>query len=408
MNHRMESNNVEQMEQNRRSSDDSSASKETVAESPKAKILLVEDDVNLLEGVRNILELDHYHVLTAENGIEALEILRTEATPPDLILSDIMMPRMDGIRLLEEVRKEPGWVSIPVIYLTAKGEKIDIQKGKLLGVDDYVVKPYDPDYLLVAIKSRLDRHRKLNEHYSAAMNDLKYNILTILNHEFRTPLTFVVAYADMLSSPQPQELSTGELQDYLRGVSVGAERLRRLIENFILLVELETNDARKTYNIRKAPVNDLHTILVSAWSEISSRDGISHSCEVEVENTLPVFTGDMQFLRRALVQLMDNAVKFSPDSKQINAGARREQNEICIWVQDHGRGIPAYEHRKIMESFYQINRPVNEDQGAGAGLAIVKGIVNLHGGRITISSTVGEGSTFSIYLPLPADPSTTA
>lgn len=394
---------MNQMEQERGVSDNPPSTGESGVELTKARILLVEDDVNLLEGVRNILELDHYEVLTAENGVEALEILRAQPTPPDLILSDIMMPRMDGIRLLEEVRKEQSWVSIPFIYLTAKGEKVDIQKGKLLGVDDYVVKPYDPDYLLVAIKSRLDRHRKLNEYYSAAMNELKQSILTILNHEFRTPLTFVVAYADMLTSPQPQQLSATELQDYLRGVSVGAERLRRLVENFILLVELETSDARKTYQIRRAPVTDLYTILLSAWNEVANRDGITHTCEIQVQEPLPVFMGDEQFLKRALVQLLDNAVKFSPDNKHIIAGARGEKEEVCIWVQDRGRGIPANEHRRIMESFYQINRPVNEDQGAGAGLAIVKGVVNLHSGRITITSAVGEGSIFSIYVPIITD-----
>lgn len=392
----MESDNVNQMEQNWGNIDNPPPATDAI----KAKILLVEDDINLLEGVRNILELDHYEVLTAENGIEALEILRAEASPPDLILSDIMMPHMDGIRLLEEVRKEQSWVSIPFIYLTAKGEKVDIQKGKLLGVDDYVIKPYDPDYLLVAIKSRLDRHRKLNDYYSAAMNDLKHSILTILNHEFRTPLTFVVAYADMLSSPQPHKLSTSELQDYLRGVSVGADRLRRLVENFILLVELETSDARKTYQIRKAPITDLYTMLLSVWNEVANRDGVTHACDIRVEESLPAFLGDEQFLKRALVQLLDNAVKFSPEQKQVVIGAKIENNEICIWVQDYGRGIPEHEHRKIMESFYQINRPVNEDQGAGAGLAIVKGIVNLHSGRIAITSAVGEGSTFSIYLPV--------
>jgi two-component system, sensor histidine kinase and response regulator len=390
---------VSQIEQHSGRVDNLPSSEESAAESTKARILLVEDDINLLEGVRNILELDHYDVLTAENGVEALEILRAEAIPPDLILSDIMMPLMDGIRLLEEVRKVDGWVSIPFIYLTAKGEEVDIQKGKLLGVDDYVVKPYDPDYLLVAIKSRLDRHRKLNDYYSAAMNKLKDNILTILNHEFRTPLTFVVAYADMLTSSPPQQLSTSDLQDYLQGVSVGAERLRRLVENFILLVELETSDARRTYQARKAPIVDVHTLLISAWNEIVNRGGITHTCDLQIQESLPVFLGDEQFIKRALVQLLDNAVKFSPENKQIIAGARSENNEVCLWVQDHGRGIPANEHRKILESFYQINRSANEDQGAGSGLAIVKGIVNLHGGRITITSALGEGSILAIYLP---------
>jgi signal transduction histidine kinase len=373
---------------------------DTSSDQIKAKILLVEDDVNLLEGVRNILELDHYEVLTAENGVEALEILRQEIIPPDLIVSDIMMPRMDGIRLLEEVRQEQRWISIPFIYLTARGEKVDIQRGKQLGVDDYVIKPYDPDDLLIAIKSRLDRHKKLNKYYTEAMAELKRSILTILNHEFRTPLTFVVAYADMLTSQEPTTLSTGELRDYLKGVSTGAERLRRLIENFILLVELETSDAYQTYEWRKAPISDLEMLLVSSSAEVVNREGVEHRCDVQVENEIPAFIGDEQYLSRALVQLLDNAIKFSPDNHQITMGAKAVKGEVHIWVRDYGRGIPVEERDKIMDSFYQINRPVNEDQGAGSGLAIVKGVMNLHDGRIDIASQVGAGSTFTLILPI--------
>src|SRR5262245_22614694 len=101
----------------------------------KARILIVEDDANLLDGIRTILELDHYTVLTADNGLHALQVLRTQPALPELIVSDIMMPQMDGIELLQQVRKESRWVAIPFIFLTAKGEKSDIQRGKRLGVD---------------------------------------------------------------------------------------------------------------------------------------------------------------------------------------------------------------------------------------------------------------------------------
>src|ERR1043165_8550265 len=129
----------------------------------KAKVLVVEDDVHLLEGIRDILELDGYAVLTAENGSYGLQVLHAQTASPDLILSDIMMPRMDGIQFLKEVRKEPRWLTIPFIFLTAKGEKADQHRGLRLGVDDYVVKPYDPADLLVKIETRLERHRHLNE-----------------------------------------------------------------------------------------------------------------------------------------------------------------------------------------------------------------------------------------------------
>src|SRR5262245_37756933 len=116
-------------------SDNQSVQREFVMS--KARILIVEDDANLLDGIRTILELDHYAVVTAENGVQALHVLRTQPTPPELIVSDIMMPQMDGIEFLQQVRKETRWVAIPFIFLTARGEKSDVQRGKRLGVDDY-------------------------------------------------------------------------------------------------------------------------------------------------------------------------------------------------------------------------------------------------------------------------------
>src|SRR5688572_890704 len=104
----------------------------------RARILVVEDDVHLMDGVREILELDGYEILTANSGVTGLKLLRQEPTPPDLIVSDIMMPNMDGYQFFEAVRSEPAWVTIPFIFLTAKGEKSDIRLGKAMGADDYV------------------------------------------------------------------------------------------------------------------------------------------------------------------------------------------------------------------------------------------------------------------------------
>ncbi|MBE2272036.1 MAG: response regulator, partial [Anaerolinea sp.] len=165
----------------------------------KGLILVVEDDLNLLEGIQTVLELENYEVISVENGRQALEVLKSTPRTPDLIVSDIMMPYMNGIELLREVRKERAWLKIPFIFLTALSEKPDIHRGKMLGVDDYLTKPFDAEDLIIAVQSRLSRHRALNDLQVGAMRDLKRTILTILNHEFRTPLTFVVAYSDMLN-----------------------------------------------------------------------------------------------------------------------------------------------------------------------------------------------------------------
>lgn len=365
----------------------------------KARILIVEDDLNLLEGVQTVLELDRYSVISVENGKQALEILSTSSVPPDLIVSDIMMPEMDGIQLLREVRKVPEWIKIPFIFLTARSEKTDIQRGKQLGVDDYLIKPFDADDLLIAVESRLNRHKMLNDVFDDAMSNLKRSILMILNHEFRTPLTFVVAYADMLNN-QTQQLSDEELLTFLRGVNTGALRLRRLIENFIQLVEMETGDAQRTYDLRKAPITDLADLFEAVRQDVYNITHFVQPFTIEIGEDVPVFVGDLLYLRMALGQMLDNAVKFSSPDQAITIGARRVGDDIELWVRDRGRGIDPAEQEHIWDMFYQINRATFEDQGTGSGLAIVHNVAVLHGGRTAVESQINEGSTFSMYIPL--------
>lgn len=364
----------------------------------KAPILVVEDDINLLEGIRAVLELEGYTVQTAENGDAALKMLRDNPQQPELVVSDIMMPQMDGIELLTEMRKIPEWLTIPFIFLTARSEKGDIQRGKQLGVDDYLLKPFDADDLLIAVESRLNRRRTLAAAHRSEMEELKRRILTILNHEFRTPLTFVVAYADMLNSHSDANFKSEELLTFLRGVNMGAVRLRRLIENFIHLVEMETGDARNTYLARRASISNVTELLESAH-RLSFGDGIKHTCHIEIQGEIPTFVADEEYLRTALVQLLDNAIKFSPFDKPITLGVKAENGEIVFWVRDSGRGIPIKEQAHIWDLFYQINRAFHEDQGTGSGLAIVSGIAELHAGHVECESQPQEGSTFMLVIP---------
>jgi two-component system sensor histidine kinase/response regulator len=364
----------------------------------KARILVVEDDVNLLEGIQTVLELDNYTVISVENGEQALATLGESTVLPDLIVSDIMMPRMDGIQLLREVRKVPAWVKIPFIYLTARSEKADIQRGKQLGVDDYLIKPFDADDLLIAVESRLNRHKVLNEVFDDQVSTMKRNILTILNHEFRTPLTFVVAYADMLNDPN--QLSDDEMLSFLRGVNTGASRLRRLVENFIQLVEMESGDAQKAFELRKTPIRDVTELFEAARHEVYSVTQFENPFTLEIDGGLPTFVGDSQYLKMALSHLIDNAVKFSEANQPIIAGARCVGNDLQLWVRDYGRGIEPGEQQRIWETFYQIDRETHEDQGAGSGLVIVKNIATLHGGHADVESRPGEGSLFTLHIPV--------
>jgi signal transduction histidine kinase len=366
----------------------------------KKTILVVEDDVNLLSGIRDILELEDYNVLTAQNGLQGLDMLNQyTARPPDVILSDITMPQMDGFTFLENVRRETKWVRIPFIFLTAKGEKTDKHRGSLMGADVYLTKPFEAQDLLVSVEAVLKRTSAIREASEHDISDVKRKIMTIVNHEFRTPLTLIVAYAEMLKEFNTDNMSMEEVMSFLNGVNSGADRLRRLVENFIFTIELENGDAAKTIAWRSRQITDIRPIIEDAHRQIAMPHTRPRDFMFNVDPNLPSFKADAQFLTIAVRELLDNAAKFSDDHSRIQVNVGQVKDDIEIRVTDEGRGIPAGELENIWKPFYQIDRETYEDQGSGSGLAIVDGVVKLHKGTRYVESELNMGSTFAIYLP---------
>lgn len=368
--------------------------------SNQATILIVEDDYNLLQGFREILELQDYNVLAAANGKEGLKIMQDCERPPDLIVSDIMMPLMNGYEFFDAVHSETRWAAIPFIFLTARSDKADIRLGRSMGVDDYLVKPFNAEELLDVLDSRLKRRRELDQIHNAEISDVKRNILTILNHEFRTPLTLIVAYADLLK--ERQGLTYQDISTFLNSMNVGAERLRQLVESFMLLVELETGEGAKNFEWRRKRLTDPMEVLADAASHFEAHaadKGIQLHLE-PLPESFPIAVADSEYMKIAVGRLIDNAIKFSdkPNST-VWIAAYGEGNALCFSVEDGGRGIPNDELAAIFEMFYQIDRVTFEDQGAGIGLSIVKRIVELHGGSVHVESVFGKGSRFVIKLP---------
>lgn len=366
---------------------------------PKAHLLVVEDEPYLLDSIRYILEIDNYQVTVAQNGREALQILNSGYTlKPDLIVSDIMMPHMDGFEFLRQVRNNPDWVFIPFIFLTAKGSRQDVHQGKLLGVDDYLTKPFDSDDLLVAIASRLGRHDSFQSAQARAISDIKRNILTILNHEFRTPLTSVVGYADMLQDSMVAHMSPAEIQSYLGEINNGAVRLRHLIENFIILVELKTGDAQKNYEWRRQVITSIDEIIGSAINKIFSDPKVHCECDLMMDKTLPHVIGDAEYINIIFHELLNNAAKFSTDSNKVLVEVKNIDHNLHVKITNFGREIHPDHLQDIWEEFYQEDRDHYEDQGAGSGLAIVKGLVELHNADISVESANNQTS-FTLIFP---------
>jgi two-component system sensor histidine kinase/response regulator len=364
-------------------------------------ILVVEDNAPLLEGIRDLLEVSGYRVLTAGSAVQALAVL--ESSHPDLIVSDIMMPGMDGYELFERVRQRPDLLDTPFVFLTARGEKADIRRGKELGADDYITKPFEEEDLLVVVRAKMARRRALRQQREDQFGELKRTIVATLSHEFRTPLTYVINYSEMLGS-QGAQIDPDEFRQFMQGIRRGAERLHRLVLDFITLVELETGEAESMFQFRRRVMDDLSPWLrtvVKGYQETAEARGLR--LEIDVPDGLAPVVADEVYLANAIGRLLDNAIKFSkPTSEWVRVRAEADRASLRLSVQDQGVGIRQEELDSLFTLFHQIDRPKQEQQGTGSGLAICKGIVEIHGGRVEVASEQGVGSTFTIRLPLAA------
>lgn len=369
-------------------------------------ILLVEDDASILDGMGDLLQIFDIgydvQVLKASDGMAGLAMM--EEKTPDLIISDIMMPRLNGFEFLSEVRANPSWVHIPFIFLTAKGKKQDIREGRRSGAELYITKPFVSAELLELVKSQLDRTFQLQRARQRKLGALKRNILQLLNHEFRTPLTYVTAYYDMLADSLTSVEDPGNLQEYLRGIQVGCIRLTNLVEDLITIMEIRTGKAAARVKRNAHPIADLGSLLRQRADAVKGRaDQAGISLEYDISSELPAVFGDPGALSDAIDRLLDNALKFTrarqEGPKRVRISARSSGDTVRLSIEDTGIGFPAHVQRQLFDLFFQYNREQLEQQGSGSGLAIAKGLIELHSGLIEVNSEVDGGSRFTIVLP---------
>ena len=372
-----------------------------------ATILLIEDDEPLLMGIYELLEIADIGydltVLTSTNGKMALE--RMDTHTPDLIISDINMPQMDGIQFLAHLRQHSQWLHIPVVFLTAKGNLEDIHLAKTSGVDLYITKPFDSLELIELVKSQLDRAFQLAGSRQQVISSFKGNILQILNHELNTPLTYVMAYSELLIDTHQNLEDLSNSYDFLRGIQAGCVRLNRLVTDFIQIIELRTGAAEIAYKQNRELIEDIVPVLEKALQK-SRQKFAPNTVQIDfVPPTDPLtILGDTESLATAFERLFDNAIKFTFAQKgpagKVDISIDKVDNELQVHIYDEGMGFPATVYRQIFDLFYQYNRQEYEQQGTGTGLTIAEELIHLHNGRIQVESEQNVGSHFTVTLPL--------
>ena len=365
-------------------------------------ILVVEDEEVILEIITFFLEDEGYQVLQALNGEAALSLL--EEARPHLIISDIRMPGIDGFALCEEVRANPDFGQLPFIFLTGKDERADVRRGMGLGADDYLTKPFEPEELLSAVQVRLARAAETQAAIVRAGSGLQDQIIQSLTHEFRTPLSLVVGYTELLESTG-QDMHDGDFEAVMNGLHVGSRRLVSLVEDFLLLSKLRTGAIAE--EVAEEPlaaiIPDMMVRMVAGqMSGVADEKNVT----LTIECAAPDLTVRIsrQHLGDIVSRLLDNAIKFSKrEGGQVAVSTTQERDSWVLSVADDGIGIREEAHAWIFEAFQQVDRSRMEQQGTGVGLTIVKGLVEIYGGRIGLESTPGLGSTFSVWLPIASE-----
>jgi signal transduction histidine kinase len=361
-----------------------------------AKILVIDDENTLRHTISTILRYAGYEVVDAADGRAGVRLASEHM--PDLIVSDIVMPGLDGYGLLSTLRDNAETAAIPVIFVTALAERQAIRQGMELGADDYLVKPFAPVDLLNTVKTRLQRQAVLAEKHDTTLRILRKNIVYALPHEMRTPLHLILGFAQVLEMHHHKASSEDILQATGAIIKAG-HRLEHLIENYLAYAQMEliATDPQETDALRNHFTDDPTHIISSAartCADVYDRVG---DLLLELQGTALRIA--QESLAKLISEVVDNAFKFSKPGTPVHITSMCQDRQFVLHICDRGRGMSA-EQIKNVGAYMQFERAFYEQQGLGLGLAIVRRLVELHGGQLEIESILNQGTHVHIRLPL--------
>jgi two-component system sensor histidine kinase/response regulator len=364
-------------------------------------ILVVEDEASVLDLITFILEEAGYRVLQAANGAAGLSVL--QMIQPDVIVSDVLMPGMDGLTFCERVRADADLAHIPFIFLSARDNKDNVRQGMRLGADDYLTKPFEPEDLLSAVEARLARVAETRSHLEQVVADGRQESIRALSHELRTPLSLVSGYTELLKVTGPQ-MNDEDLQTILHGLYSGTDRMKHLVEDFLLYSRLESGLFAEEISQASFQTAQPDQVVRRAAKEseraASARDMTLVLHLGAPEQVVAIYEESLVEIVRRLV---DNALKFSKaGGGQVVVSTGVDESSWVLHVADDGVGIRRDALPYLFEAFRQVDRDKGEQQGAGMGLAIVRGLVETFNGKVSVESLPGRGSRFTVHLPLAA------
>ncbi len=368
-----------------------------VAPAQSATILVVDDNADMRRYLCRLLD-QRWRTENATDGLTALASIRRKT--PDLVIADVMMPRLDGFGLLRALRLDPATAQVPVMLLSARAGEEASAEGLRAGADDYVIKPFSARELIARVESRLAQARiraaeRHGRETAEKANQARDEFFAMLSHELRTPLMAVLGWTALLRGNRLGVEDTAYAIDIIER---NARTQRRMVDDLLDVSRIVTGRLR----IDARPIPSLAPVIamvVDSFRPVAHGKGLT--VITALENDAGPLRVDPERLQQVAWNLLSNAIHFTPPGGMIEVRCTREESQVLLSVRDSGRGIGPEAVPHIFERYWQAGNAHPRRPGLGLGLAIAHKIVELHSGSIEATSEgEGRGSLFTVALPV--------
>ena len=363
------------------------------------KILIVDDVTSNVLLLKILLTNEKFQVCTANCGNMCIEQARAEK--PDLILLDVMMPDISGFDTAVILKKDPELKDIPIIFLTALNSPADLVKGFQVGANDFLSKPFNKEELVVRVMHQIALVaakrliEKQNRELLATINN-RDKMYSVIAHDLRSPMASIRMVLNLVAATISPDVVGEEIYSLLDKANKESEDVHDLLDNLLKWTKSQTG--RLNVVLQDLDLNDIIPGVVDIFELIAANKKITLS----YTGTSTIVRADNDMLKTVVRNFLSNAIKFSPENSTIEIIVTSDADFAKISVRDHGVGIAADRIGSIFHKG-ETTYGTGGEEGSGLGLQLCQDFAIKNGGDVMVESVEGQGSTFSVMVPLKKD-----
>jgi len=366
-------------------------------------ILIVDDKIENITALTKILVSQQFEVDSALSGEEALKkVLKHEY---QLVILDVQMPGMDGFEVAEAISGIRKTSELPIIFLSAVNiSKAFITRGYTSGGQDYLVKPVDPDILVLKIRTfvklqeqtkelaRIQQELRNEIEQRKRLEEKKDEFIGMISHEVKTPLTSVKAYIQLAGVA----VHSNRKEHALQFINKADNQIGKLNQMMMALLDMAKMEAGMLdFNVAEFNLSQLIEGALDIFSQNNPEREVTQTGDADI-----VLRGDLLRLEQVVLNYLSNAAKYSPEHELIHVDIQKRGDHVAISVTDKGIGIAEEDQAKLFKKFYRTEQSIASYRGMGMGLYLCAEIITFHGGTYGVKSLPEEGSTFYFTLPV--------